>query len=328
MRQVIRSPDKSPPTPGQPPTDRVPTSTPTRTIVECGDSNMRSWPGRLQFISGTDLFLWAAWLCLLLTALQEVHAADDNWRFGGSLNYSNGSYGAGTLTGITYLPFTIRRLFDKGDLSVIVPYISITGNCGVTLIGGVPNNTGGTCPSRTITTRTGREVTRTLLTRTTESGLGDILLRGRYYVLDGSNVVPTVALMGRVKLPTADSAEGLGTGRFDETVGFQLTQRLPADFVAFADGGYTFIGHVPGAGFRNQWYYDLGFGYYFTKTVLASVYYEEWRSVIAGFQNPQNLLVGLNWRTSQAVRLSSALLVGLSDGAPDYGFTLGANTQF
>ena len=113
--------------------------------------------------------------------------------------------------------------------------------------------------------------------------------------------------LARVKVPTADSARGLGTGRFDETLGTELTQRLPSDFVAFADAGYTLIGHVPGAGLRNQWYYDLGLGYYLTKTLLGSVYYEEWRAVVQGFQNPQDLLFALNWTATDALRFNTAL---------------------
>jgi len=147
-------------------------------------------------------------------------------------------------------------------------------------------------------------------------------------VVDGTATVPTVALIAREKFPTADSAQGLGTGRFDETLGVELTQRLPSNFVAFADTGYTFIGHVQGVGLRNQWYYDLGLGYYFTKTLLGSVYYEEWRAVVQGLQNPQDLLFALNWTVTDAFRLNSALQIGLSDGAPDYGITFGANLRF
>lgn len=269
-------------------------------------------------------------LCLvaILLSVPVAAPAQDNWQIGGSLTHSSGDYGSGSNTAITYVPITIRRLFDSGDITLVIPYISITGDCGVTLLSGTPNRTGGTCPTRTITTRSGRGITRTQQARTTESGLGDMILRGRYYLLDGSDVIPTVALIGRVKIPTADSAKGLGTGRFDETLGLELTQRLPSDFVMFADGGYTFIGHVPGAGFRNQWYYDVGLGYYFTKTLLGSLYYEEWRSVVQGFQNPQVLLWALNWTATKAVRLTSALQIGLSDGAPDYGVTLGANLRF
>src|SRR5215470_4015086 len=278
---------------------------------------------------GRIILVWGL-LCLFFTlpSLSVAATGDPNWQVGSSVTHSSGDYGTGSTTSITYVPFSIRRLFDSGDITLVIPYLSITGNCGVTLLSGTPNNTGGTCPATTTTTAKGKQVTRTTQTRTTQSGLGDILLRGRYYVLDGTATAPTVALIAREKFPTADSAKGLGTGRFDETLGVELTQRLPSNFVAFADTGYTFIGHVQGVGLRNQWYYDLGLGYYFTKALLGSVYYEEWRAVVQGLQNPQDLLFALHWTVTDAFRLNSALQIGLSDGAPDYGITFGANLRF
>lgn len=283
-----------------------------------------------QASNAVQVPLLSGLLCLvsIVTAVPAAAAAADNWKIGGSITHSSGDYGSGANTSVTYAPITIRRYFDSGDIALIVSYVSITGNCDVTLLSGTPNRTGGTCPTRTITTRNGREITRTQQARTTESGLGDTIVRGRYYILDGNQVVPTIALIGRVKIPTADSAKGLGTGRFDETFGMELTQRLPSNFMLFADAGYTFIGHVQGAGFRNQWYYNLGVGYYFSKSLMGSLYYEEWRSVVQGFQNPQILLGALNWSATNAISLTSALQVGLSDGAPNYGLTVGAYVRF
>jgi hypothetical protein len=256
-----------------------------------------------SFTPGTAILVWVLLLFIGSSLPAMAATADPTWQVGGSLTHSSGDYGTGSTTTITYIPITIRRLFDSGDISLVIPYISITGDCGVTLLSGTPNSTGGTCPTRTTTTGKGKgkEVTRTRQTRTTEGGIGDTILRGRYYVLEGGATGPTVAF---------------------------IAQRLPADFVAFADAGYTLIGHVPGAGLRNQWYYDLGLGYYLTKTLLGSVYYEEWRAVVQGFQNPQDLLFALNWTATDALRFNTALQFGLSDGAPDYGITFGASLRF
>lgn len=68
--------------------------------------------------------------------------------------------------------------------------------------------------------------TRTTATRTTQSGIGDILLQGRYYILDEQGLLPTVALLARIKFPTADRDRGLGTGEFDEKFGIQLSKTL------------------------------------------------------------------------------------------------------
>ncbi len=38
--------------------------------------------------------------------------------------------------------------------------------------------------------------------------------------------------------------------------------------------GYTVIGKLPGVSLRNQWYADAGIGYYWTKRLVTSVYYD------------------------------------------------------
>lgn len=259
---------------------------------------------------------------------QASEASEDKWQVGLSAYSSSGTYGTGSHTTITSIPLSIRRLFDEGDLSLTIPYLSVTGDCDVTLLSGVPNQTGGTCPTRTVV-RNGRTVqTRTLSTRTTETGIGDMLLQGRYYVLDEQGLLPTVALTVRVKFPTADASRGLGTGEFDEKFGVQLSKNLSARWVSFADVGYTFVGSPPGVELRNQWNYDVGLGYALTPDLLGSVYYEYWTAVIPGLQAPQDLYFDLSYTAPRMFRLNAGFLVGLSDGAPDYGVTGGLAVRF
>ncbi len=267
------------------------------------------------------------WLCLGLS-VQPSWGGDDKWQVGLSAYHSSGTYGTGSRTDITSIPLSIRRLFEDGDVTLIIPYLSVTGDCNVTLLSGVPNATGGTCPTTTVT-RNGRSVqTRTTVTRTTQSGIGDMLLQGRYYVLDETGLLPTVALIARVKFPTADASRGLGTGEFDEKFGVQLSKSLTDRWISFADLGYTFIGSPPGISLKNQWNYDIGLGYYLTPNLLGSVYYEYWTAVVPGLQDPQDLYFDLSYKLTQMFRLNAGFLVGLSDGAPDYGVTGGLAVRF
>ncbi len=259
---------------------------------------------------------------------QSGEASEDNWQIGLSAYHSSGTYGTGSPTTITSIPLSVRRLFDNGDITLVIPYLSVTGDCNVTLLSGVPNQTGGTCPTRTVV-RNGRTVrTQTLSTRTTETGIGDTLLQGRYYVLDERGLLPTVALTARVKFPTADASRGLGTGEFDEKFGVQLSKNLSSQWVGFADVGYTFVGSPPGVALRNQWNYDIGLGYAVTPNLLGSVYYEYWTAVVSGLQPPQDLYFDLSYKATQMFRLNAGFLVGLSAGAPDYGVTGGVAVRF
>ena len=264
----------------------------------------------------------------LLVSWYICAEAEDTWQAGVSVYRSSGDYGTGSTTTITSIPLSIRRLFQDGDVTLVVPFLSLRSNCGVTLLSGVPNQTGGTCPTTMITTKSGKHVTRLRPTTTTESGIGDVILRGRYYVLDEHGLVPTVAVTAKIKFPTADRHRGLGTGEFDEGLGLQVSKKLIDAWISFVDLGYTNLGNPPGITLRNQWNYDLGVGYYFTKAVLGSVYYEEWTAVIRGLQNPRDLLVAMNYTATSAWRFNASIARGLSDGAPNWALTAGLNVRF
>ena len=79
---------------------------------------------------------------------------------------------------------------------------------------------------------------------------------------------------------------------------------------------------------RNQWYYDLGVGHDLTKDLLFSMFYEEYLALIASLSNPRDLRFAMNYKTSDLLRFNASILVGLSDGAPDYGLTGGISWQF
>lgn len=275
--------------------------------------------------------LWMAAGLVTLLCLSNTlnsHASDQNWAVGAIASYSSGKYGTSSTTSVTALTGSARALFDDGDLTLLVPYISVRGDCAVTLLGGAANRTGGTCPTRTIVNARGQTVTRTKNQETTESGIGDMVLRGRYYVLDERSGLPTVALVGQVKVPTADSDRGLGTGKFDERGGVETSKHLTDDLMTYFDGGYTVIGKPAGVSLRNQWYADAGLGYSWTKKLLASVYYEWWQSVVAGLQDPQDVLFALNYTATSALRLSGSVSVGLSDGAARTAITGGMSFRF
>ncbi len=302
-------------------------------------------------------------LVLLVDAVTGVAAEQKNdqrasdWQVSFSPTYSSGKYGTDTTTDITYLPLSIRRLFDDGDLTLTIPYICISSTGAVTLLSGVPNRIsssgrsgsgssgsgssgsgssgpGGGIPVGISGGSSGRGSGRGKSpgnvepTASTDCGIGDLILRGRYYLVDERDWVPTIAVTGRIKFPTADERRGLGTGEFDEGFGIEMNKTLVGNWVGFLDFGYTFIGDPPGVDLQNQWYYDVGVGYNATKNLLLSAYYEEYRALIPTLSNPRDLLFALNYKATAALRFNASLLVGLSDGAPAYGLTGGIAWRF
>src|SRR6266487_1085388 len=129
----------------------------------------------------------------------EVKTKDDieKWQVGLSATYLSGSYGTDVRTNTIYAPLSIRRLFENGDITLIIPYVRISSNGSVTFVNGVPVRI---------------QTAGATNTRTTNDGLGDIILQGRYYVVNERQYVPSIAITAHVKFPTADDSKGLGTG--------------------------------------------------------------------------------------------------------------------
>ncbi len=255
------------------------------------------------------------------------------WRVSATVNYSSGSYGTGSLTNILYAPLTVRRIFRDGDVSLTIPFVSISGTGAVRLVGGMPTRTssvsgspvGGAVGGSWRGKKPGESP---LAAATTDSGLGDLILRGRYYLIEESTIMPLVAVTGRVKLPTADADRGLGTGEFDEGAGLELTKSLGDRWLAYLDGGYNIIGDAPGTNFNNQWWYDVGIGYDVTDNLHMSVFYEEYRALVDTVNNARDMLALTNYIVNDTVHLTGSLLVGLSNGAPNYGFGGGVRFRF
>jgi hypothetical protein len=159
--------------------------------------------------------------------------------------------------------------------------------------------------------------------------MGDIVVRGRYYVVDEGAWTPTIAVRAHVKAPTADAARGLGTGRPDEGVGVEISRSFGRGVMAMADGGYTTIGRPAGVEYQNTWWYDVGVARNIgSDAVNLSVFFAESRAIVAGLANPRDILVALNVRGASGWRIQLAGEKGLSDGSPDHGVTFGAARRF
>lgn len=63
------------------------------------------------------------------------------WRVIATVNYSSGSYGTDFQTNILYAPMTVRKIFRDGDVSLTIPFVSISGTGAVRLVGGMPTRT-------------------------------------------------------------------------------------------------------------------------------------------------------------------------------------------
>ncbi len=249
-------------------------------------------------------------------------------------------------------------MFQDGDLSVVVPHICIRGSGDVTVVNGTPvrtdlsRNTGGpeTEGDRRTAGRTAgagdRAEAASEPTRTTDEfpathessalahdlstcGMGDVIVRVRNYALDERGWLPTVAIRAHFKAPTASSDDGLGTGRADEGIGVEVSRVVGGGLMAMVDGGYTFIGKPDGSEFSNRWWYSVGAAKSLANGVAnVSVFFEEYRAIVPDFANSRDVLAVLSLKSGSGWRVQLLGEFGLSDGAPDLGFILGASRRF
>lgn len=263
--------------------------------------------------------------------------AEQNWQIGFTPSYSTGKFGSNTTSSFFYAPLSIRRLFRDGDVTLIIPFVTATTDGSTTLVGGRPvvvqDNSGSNSGSGSSSCEPGEDKPSCLTGRApgqkvTTAGLGDIILKGRYYVLEEKEYMPLIAVTGRMKVPTASASQGLGTGEFDYGFGVEMSKMLGEKWIAFLDGGYNIIGDPDGLTLQNQHWFDVGGGYYFTRDLLASVYYEEYRAITPGFVNARDLFFAMNYTVSSALRFNGGVTLGLSDGAPDYAVTVGTSYRF
>ncbi len=231
-----------------------------------------------------------------------------------SATFETGDFGTGTTTNTLFVPFTLRYLGDRFDLRVTVPFIAQESSAAVTVIDGRPEPVEKKGePEEAI--------------RRTAAGLGDVVVKGRYYLTNDSGIVPAISPFARVKFPTADEDEGLGTGELDYGFGVELDKKVGRAGL-FADVGYTVRGDPPGLDLRNQVSYGGGLSYDFTRATTGSVALEGRTAAVSGRDDPLDLFFDLAYRLTRVTTLTGGVSFGLSNGSPDFGVTIGTSHKF
>ena len=268
---------------------------------------------RASFLITAAVLSLAAAPAAALQLVDRVSAP--TWQADAFFNHTSGTYGTDERTDATYVGVTGARLFPRGRLSVTIPHVSITGRGEVTFVSGGPN-------------KRGRGTVVSGAPERTESGLGDIIFRGAYVLAPEAGERPEFGASAFVKTPTADDKKGLGTGEFDEGVAVDAYKTLPNRYFGMAEIGYVFIGDPPDTNYNDKWTVSLGGGRLFQKGISVYGFYDEERALVEGEANPRTLTVGLRIAPRPAVSFGVALMLGLSDGAPDAGVSLSGRIKF
>lgn len=257
--------------------------------------------------------------CVLLAAHGVCAAQADKWTLGSGIHYSTGDYGTGTETSILSVPLDIRYDRAQWTLRATIPYLEVDGASSVIPGVGSVNNAnprrrggGGAAAA----TGTGRA-----------SGVGDAVLSATHRTYYDAARQLGLDLTGRIKLPTADEDEGLGTGETD--LGFQADAYKGFGRVtAFAALGYTLFGSSSAVPLRDVFNVTLGASYRLDPRDSVGIAYDQRDAVARGAAELSEVTLFWSRQLDQAWKTQAYFLVGLEDGSPDWGAGLTVGYAF
>lgn len=147
--------------------------------------------------------------------------------------------------------------------------------------------------------------------KVTTSGLGDVIIKGRYYIVEERDAMPLMALTARVKFPTANEQLGLGTGALDYGFGVELSKMFGESWIGFLDAGYNIIGD-PESLLSKSALVRCGRRVFHDQESPGQRVFRRVSRDCAGICESRDVFVAMNYTVSSAWRLSSGLTVGVS----------------
>lgn len=215
--------------------------------------------------------------------------------------YTSGKYGGTETTDTLYVPFVVKQETGRWTLKATIPYLRISG----------PANVVGAGADRVTIPGAGTG-------RRTESGLGDIVASAFYNLADERSGGLGLDLGAKVKLPTADEAKGLGTGKADYALQADLFKPL-GDITVFGSLGYRWYGDPAGVNLRNVPYGALGASRRLSSETTIGVAYDFRPRITSGGDEVSEATAFWSQRLSREWKLQLYGVVGFSDASPDAG---------
>lgn len=155
------------------------------------------------------------------------------------------------------------------------------------------------------------------LTRSTQSGLGDIITAFSYNLIDHAPSGIAFDITARLKIPTASASDNLGSGKVDYAIQGDLFKTV-SKFTFSATFGYRILGNPSGITFHNVLYGAAGVGYRLSPAVTVGTSYNMGQSPVR-LQDSRDLTLYLSQRVTDNFRLNIYGLRGFSERSPDWG---------
>jgi hypothetical protein len=155
--------------------------------------------------------------------------------------------------------------------------------------------------------------------------------RGEVDLLRGGGKTPWVSGVLKVKLPTADEEEYLGTGEADFEGGFALVQTVGRTSL-LADARYMRVGDPEGFALADVKTLGAGVAQKIgtRRSTYLYAYLENRTHPVPGREDRLDVSLGgsRKFGATNAVKVAGAAYLGLSESAEDFGFSLTVGRAF
>ncbi len=249
----------------------------------------------------TILTVVGSLLCAAPVAMAQIDTEPTEIRLTSGFEFSTGRYGGSENIDETYVPISMGVSRGRWSARLTVPYLSVQGPAGTELSDGDGEPIPGT-----------GEITR-------ESGIGDIVGSLTLYDLVRSDEhAVAVDLSAKVKMGTADSNKGLGTGENDYSVLLDVYKFM--DRLALAGTvGYKFRGEPPGVELEDVFLGSVGTLCECNRRTRLGVFYDYRQSSLEAGEDLQEITLYASRDLNHIWRFQYYVFKGLTDAGPDWG---------
>lgn len=236
---------------------------------------------------------------LILFLLGNIAFAGE-YSISAGVEYTEGDYGTSIDTSMLYMPVALTYQADKYMWRVTVPYVRISGSEDV-LFSSTKRS-----PMFSTSTTSSRE--------RTDSGLGDIILTGRYLLQKETPNSPWLAMTANIKLGTADKDKLLGTGENDYAIQLDMAKDALYGYV-----GYEVIGDSTNVDYNNVLFAAAGLSLPVGDNMLAGAELYAEQAAVSGRDSVTEATLSLSRPLGKDKRFSIYILKGFTDVSPDWG---------
>ncbi len=261
------------------------------------------------------------------------YAADPLYSVGLGFEFTSGDYGTGINTDFVSVPFTIavnptRRL----DFSLEIPYVYQSSSAVVAgqFMGMGSQSMGSGMTTSAALSMSGpgpRSNASTDNLNKSQSGLGDMVLKGGYILYSEEKYIPAIRPNFSIKFPTADKNKYLGTGAFDEGFGVELSKWF-GNWLTDGEVGYTLQGKSTVLDVKDYLYYTAGLGYQVSEHFRPMFLLKGNTAPVVGATSQLEARVRLKFQFGNHTGIDGYVAKGITTASPDYGTGLAVFYEF